>query len=50
MRLFIKTLKEQDGIITDFDEALWSSTVDFVTVGKKEKTVAFKDGTEIKVC
>ncbi|MBR1737953.1 MAG: recombinase zinc beta ribbon domain-containing protein, partial [Firmicutes bacterium] len=49
MRLFIKTLKEQDGIITDFDETLWSSTVAFVTVGKKERSITFKDGTEIRI-
>ena len=49
MRLFIKTLKEQDGIINDFDGALWSSTVAFITVGKEEKTVTFKDGTEIRI-
>jgi len=50
---FIRELKAQDGVLTEFDERLWSCMVDFVTVGcrqagrKKELTVTFKDGTEI---
>ena len=45
---FIEVLKAQDGILTEFDERLWSSMVDFVTVGrKKEMVVTFRDGTEI---
>lgn len=49
MQQFIKVLKEQDGIITEFDKALWSSTVDFMTIGRNKHSVTFKDGTEIKV-
>ena len=45
---FIKILKAQDGIITEFDERLWSSMVDFVTVGRnKEMAMTFRDGTKI---
>lgn len=45
---FIKILKAQDGIIAEFDERIWSSMVDFVTVGRnKEMAVTFRDGTEI---
>ena len=45
---FIKELKAQDGVIREFDERLWGSMVDFVTVGrKKEIKVTFRDGTEI---
>ena len=45
---FIKILKAQAGIIAEFDERLWSSMVDFVTVGRnKEMAVTFRDGTEI---
>ena len=45
---FIRSLKSQEGIITGFDERLWSSMVDFITVGrKKEILVTFRDGTEI---
>ena len=46
---FIKILREQDGIITEFDDALWGSMVEFVTIGKASRSVTFKDGTEIQV-
>lgn len=46
---FIKALKEHDGIITEFDDALWGSMVEFVTIGKASRSVTFKDGTEITV-
>ncbi len=46
---FIKILREQDGIITEFDDALWGSMVEFVTIGKECRSVTFKDGTEIQV-
>jgi len=46
---FIRELKVQNGVLTEFDERLWSCMVDFVTVGrKKELTVTFRDGTEIR--
>lgn len=45
---FIRILKSQEGAISKFDERLWSSMVDFITVGrKKEIFVTFRDGTEI---
>ena len=47
---FIRTMQMQEGILTEFDEGLWSSMVDFVTVGQgKEIKVTFKDGSEIEV-
>lgn len=46
---FIGALKSQDGFITEFDEALWSTMVDFITVGKENCTVTFRDGTEITI-
>ena len=42
-------MKSQDGFITEFDEALWSTMVDFITVGKEDCTVTFRDGTEINI-
>lgn len=49
LTLFIKTLKKQD-VITVFDEAVWSSLVESVTVKTKDEiTFHFKDGTEITV-
>lgn len=45
---FIKELQEQE-LIKTFDERLWCSLVDFITVYSKEDIrVTFKDGTEIK--
>ena len=42
-------LKEQKGVITEFDEGLWSSLVEKLVVkSKTDVTVVFKDGTEIK--
>ena len=50
MMNFVKVLKEQDSLLTEFDSKLWSFIVDFMTVGRdKEITVTFKDGTEIRV-
>ena len=49
MKLFINALKNRDEVITEFDDALWDSLVDFITIGKKERTVTFKDGTVIAV-
>lgn len=47
---FIRTMQAQEGILTEFDERLWSSMVDFVTVGRGKKiTVTFRDETEITV-
>lgn len=46
---FAAALREQEGVLAAFDESLWGSLVDFVTVGREKKTVTFKDGTEIEV-
>lgn len=46
---FISLMRSQKGVVSEFDIGLWSSTVDFVTVGRdKDITVTFRDGTEIK--
>ncbi len=49
MSRFIETLKERDGVITEFDPALWGSLADFITIGRNGRSVIFKDGTEITV-
>ncbi len=47
---FIKVLKGQQELITEFDELLWGSLADKIVVKSKEEvTVVFKDGTEITV-
>lgn len=49
MGRFITVLKRQTELITEFDEALWSSLVEKIVVKSKDDvTVVFKDGTEIK--
>lgn len=49
IRHFIRTLEKQDGVITEFDNALWGSLVDYITVfGKDDIRFTFKDGTEIQ--
>lgn len=41
-------MKSQGGITSEFDGSLWSSMVEFVTVGRnKEIAVTFRDGSEI---
>lgn len=45
---FTAELARQDGLLTEFDERLWFSLVDFVTVyGEDDVRFTFKDGTEI---
>lgn len=47
MEQFIRIIEEQEPI-TKFDERLWASLVDFVTVySEKDIRVTFKDSTEI---
>ena len=47
---FAKELKERDSLISEFDERLWGSLVESVTIGRgKEMTFEFRDGTEISV-
>ena len=49
MGRFITVLKEQDGVLTEFDEGLWGSLVEKLVVkSKTDVTMVFKDGTEIK--
>ena len=45
---FLRMVETQEPV-TEFDERLWSSLVDFVAVyGEKDIQVTFKDGTEIQ--
>ncbi|MGI6378252.1 MAG: recombinase family protein [Bacilli bacterium] len=46
---FIRKLHAQESFITEFDEDLWYTLVDYMTVyAKNDVRVTFKDGTEIK--
>ncbi len=47
---FAKAIKAQDSVVTEFDEGLWGTLVDFMTVYDKDDIgVTFKDGTEIRI-
>ena len=46
---FIDRLKSQDTILTDFDEALWISTIEKVVIEDDNNiTFHFRDGAKIK--
>lgn len=48
--LFMKNLKKQDKVVTEFDEGLWISMVECVTVyAKDDVRVEFKNGSCVKV-
>ena len=49
IRQFIGILKKQDGVIDKFDEALWGSMVEYVTIGKDSRSITFKDGETITI-
>ena len=47
---FSKNLKSRATLLTEFDDGLWGTIVDFMTVyGKNDFGVTFRDGTEIRV-
>ena len=48
MKAFLKTLKKQEKILTEFDESIWSATLNYVEVkSDKELVFNFKDGREL---
>lgn len=48
MNQFIATLRQQDGLVQDFDENLWGSLVEVVTVySETDVRFTFRDGTVI---
>lgn len=50
IELFMKNLKKQSGAVTEFDDSLWLSMVDYVTVNSKEDIrVTFKNGIMVQV-
>lgn len=50
IELFLDGLQKQKELVTGFDEDLWYSLIEYVTVFDKEDIrFTFKDGTEIKV-
>lgn len=50
IEMFLAGLQKQEGLVTEFDEDLWYSLIEYMTVFDKEDVrFIFKDGTEIKV-
>ena len=48
--MFLETLNGQTDLVTEFDEELWYSTVDFVTVYEDKRMVfTFRDGNEVEI-
>ena len=48
-RQFIETLRQQEGLVEEFDDNLWGSLIDFITVySERDIRFSFRDGTEIK--
>ena len=48
LNLFLAELRGQDGLLTEFDEALFRATVDrCMVLCEREVAVLFRDGTEI---
>lgn len=47
---FIDNLRNQDGFVTEFDEQVWYSLIDYVTVNREDDVkFTFKDGSVIQV-
>ena len=47
--IFIDRLKSQETILTDFDEDLWTSTIDKVVIVDNNNIIFyFRDGAKIK--
>ena len=50
LEAFVQAIAKQGKAVTAFDEGLWGTLVDFMTVYSKEDiSVTFKDGTEIHI-
>ncbi|WP_421449687.1 recombinase family protein [Streptococcus suis] len=50
LRVFINALEKQEGLLLEFDEFLWETMVEHVTVaGAKEISIKFKNGQIIRV-
>lgn len=48
--MFMERMGQYADLVTEFDEELWYSTVDFVTVYEDMRLVfAFRDGQEIEI-
>lgn len=50
IQMFMERMGQYDGLVTEFDEELWYSTVDMVTVFEDKRMVfTFRDGTQVTI-
>ncbi|HAJ77751.1 MAG TPA: recombinase family protein [Clostridiales bacterium] len=49
MEFYINSLKKVKGAIKEFDEAVFAGLIDYIEVGKNNKTVYFKGGNTIEI-
>ncbi len=50
VQMFISTLQSQQNVVTEFDEGMWGSLLEYATVyGDKFVVFTFRDGTEVKI-
>ena len=50
IRMFMERMGQYAELVTEFDEELWYSTVDTVTVfDDKRMTFTFRDGTQVTI-
>lgn len=50
MQVFIKALEKQEGLLLEFDEFLWETMIEHVTVtGAKEISIKFKNGQIVRL-
>lgn len=50
IQMFMEEIQRRDGLADDFDEELWYSTVDYVTVYEDKKmTFTFRDGRRVDI-
>ena len=47
---FAAVVKNHSGVVTEFDESLWGTLVDYIVVHSRvDVRVVFRDGNEIKI-
>ncbi len=50
VQMFISTLQSQQNVVTEFDEGMWGSLLEYATVyGDRSVVFLFRDGTEVKI-
>ena len=50
IRLFIESMNREQELVQSFDEELWYSTVDYVTVYEEKRMVfTFRDGRQVEM-